>query len=189
MQVLVDIIADGVERIKKESIELIKSRSPYLDAETIESSKLVFEERVLLNCFHCSRYKVNWTCPPKIPDIDYRKLICEYDNVLLVYCKMPFRNKKMDIVRKNSTNLLHRALLEAEKFLWDNNYPLAISFIGGSCKLCDQGCDQHNCRQPTLARIPIEATGINVTKSLKNVGLTVTFPPNDYLYRVGLLVW
>jgi len=189
VQVLIDNIANSIERIKKESVELIKSKSPYLDVKAIEPSNLVFEERVLLNCFHCHRYRVNWTCPPKIPDIDYRKLILEYDNVLLVYCKMPFTKKKRDVIRRDSTNLLHRALLDAEKLLWDNNYPLAISFIGGSCKLCDQGCDEHSCRQPTVARIPIEATGINVAKSLENVGLTITFPPKDYLYRVGLLAW
>ena len=173
----------------KKLIELIKSKSPYLDAQTVDCSRLVFEERVLLNCFHCRRYNVNWTCPPRIPGIDYHKLILEYDNSLLVYCKMPVAEGKMDIVRLNSTNLLHRALLEAEKLLWDNNYSLAISFIGGSCKLCTQGCDPHSCRQPTLARIPIEATGVNVEKSLANEGISIVFPPKDFLYRVGLLLW
>ena len=175
--------------MKKRIIELIKNKSAYLDAKSIEPSGLVFEERVLLNCFHCQRYNVNWTCPPKIPGVDYRKLILEYDNVLLVYCKMPFTKKKMDIVRRDSTNLLHRALLEAEKLLWDNNYPLGISFIGGSCKLCAQGCDPDRCRQPSLARIPIEATGVNVAKSVESIGLKIDFPPEEYLYRVGLLVW
>ncbi len=175
--------------IKQKLIELIKSKSPYLDARPIEHSELVFEERVLLNCFHCLRFRVNWTCPPNIPDIDYRKVISEYENVLLAYCKVPFTEKNMDIIRRDSTNLLHRALLEAERFLWENNYPLAFCFIGGSCKLCAQGCDPKVCRQPTLARIPIEATGINVVKSVESEDLNIVFPPKDYLYRVGFLLW
>ena len=175
--------------MEKRLTELIKSTSPYLGAEVIELSEIVFEERVLLNCFHCPRYKVNWTCPPKIPDVDYKKIIQEYDNGLLAYCKMPFTKQKMEIVRRDSTNLLHRALLAAEKLLWDNNYPLAISFIGGSCKLCAQGCDPDRCRQPSLARIPIEATGVNVAKSVESIGLKIDFPPEEYLYRVGLLLW
>ena len=175
--------------MKKKLIELIKSKSPYLDAMTIDSSNLVFEERVHLNCFHCHRYKVNWTCPPRIPDIDYRKAILEYDNMLLVYCKMPFTKEKFDIVRRDSTNLLHRALLDAEKLLWENNYPLAVCFIGGSCKLCAQGCDPDRCRQPTLSRIPIEAAGINVVKSAESLGLKISFPPKDCIWRVGLLLW
>jgi predicted metal-binding protein len=138
--------------MKDKLIELIKSKSPYLDAETIDYSELVFEERVLLKCFHCSRYGVNWTCPPKLPDNNYQKIISECENLLLAYCKMPFTEKNMDIVRRDSTNLLHRALLAAEKVLWDSNYPLAISFIGGSCKLCDGGCDPQGCRQVQALR-------------------------------------
>lgn len=175
--------------MKEELIELIKSKSPYLDAQTIDYSELVFEERVLLKCFYCVRYGVNWTCPPKLPDRDYRKLISECDNLLLVYCKMTFTKENMDIVRRDSTNLLHRALLAAEKLLWDSNYPLAISFIGGSCKLCDGGCNPRGCRQPTLARIPLEAAGVNVIESIKNRDLKIVFPPEGYFYRVGLLGW
>lgn len=175
--------------MKDKLIELIKSKSSYLDAEMIDYSELVFEERVLLKCFHCARYGVNWTCPPKLPDKNYQKIISECNNLLLAYCKMPFTEKNMDIVRRDSTNLLHRALLAAEKVLWDSNYPLAISFIGGSCKLCDGGCDPHGCRQPTLARIPLEAAGINVAESLKDKDLNIVFPPKGYFYRVGLLGW
>lgn len=170
-------------------VELIKSQSQFLDAKAIDISNLFFEERVRLNCFHCGKYKLNWTCPPNAPERDYHKVFQEYDNAILVYCKMPFLKEKMDNVRRRSTNVLHRALLSAEKYLWDNNYPLAISFIGGSCKLCAQGCDPHGCRQPTLARIPIEATGINVGKSAESVGVEIKFPPSEYLYRVGLLLW
>jgi len=173
--------------MKESLIQLFQAE--YLGAKMIEPSDLVFEERVHLQCLSCPHYGVNWTCPPKIPDLDYRKLILEYDNALLVYCKMPFTKENFTIVRRKSTNLLHRTLLAAEKLLWENNYPLAISFIGGSCKLCTQGCDQRRCRQITLARIPLEATGINVVKSAEKVSLTINFPPKDYLYRVGLLGW
>jgi predicted metal-binding protein len=176
-------------RLRKKLIELVKAKSEYLDVVPIGTADLVFEERVLLNCFHCQRYKVNWTCPPHIPDLDYRKLICEYENALVVYCKMPLKKGKMAVLRRESTNILHRALLSAEKLLWENNYPLAVSFIGGSCKLCAEGCDPHGCRQPTLARIPVEAAGINVVKTLAGKGIDIVFPPNDYLYRVGLLLW
>ena len=40
----------------------------------ITFADLVFEERVLLNCFYCPKYNVNRTCPPKIPNFDYKKI-------------------------------------------------------------------------------------------------------------------
>ena len=174
--------------MKKKIIKLIRA-THFLDAKTIELTQIVFEKRVLLKCFQCTRYGINWSCPPKIPDMDYQKLISEYDDLVLAYCRMPFTKEQFEIVRRKSSTLLHRTLLDAEKLLWDNNYPLAISFIGGSCKLCSEGCDQLACRRPNLARIPIEAAGVNVVKSAENVGLSIIFPPENYLYRVGLLGW
>lgn len=161
----------------------------FLEVTEIKASQLAFEERVHLNCFHCIRYGVNWTCPPKIPQVDYQKLICEYENLLLVYCKMPLTADKFEVVRRTSTNTLHHALLAAEKLLWESNYPLAISFMGGSCKLCPEGCDELACRHPDKARIPLEGIGVNVVKSAENVGLNIVFPPVDYMFRVGLLGW
>lgn len=175
--------------MKQALMDLISSQSPSLDTKVIESSQLVFEQRVSLSCFHCERYGVNWTCPPKIPSLDYRRLFSEYDDALLVYCRSPFNKRNMSVVRRDSTNLVHRALLVAEKFLWDNDHPLAVGFIGGSCKLCNQGCAGDRCRQPTLARIPLEATGVNVVKTTQKVGVVITFPPKNYFYRVGLLFW
>ena len=46
---------------------------------------------------------------------------------------------------------------------------MAISFIGGSCKLCKNGCAKDKCNNPGMARIPLEATGVNVIKSLDNI--------------------
>jgi len=173
--------------MKERIIELVKSAGQ--DAQPIEYDQIVFEERVGLKCFSCPRYNVNWTCPPKIPSINYRKVISECDNLVLVYCKMPFNKEQFQSVRLKSTNTIHRTLLAAEKMLWENNYPLAVSFIGGSCKLCTNGCDPLACQQPSLARIPLEATGINVVETAKNVKVDIVFPPKDFLYRVGLIGW
>lgn len=175
--------------IVKHLMELVKSKSPHIGTSHIAYSDLVFEERVLLNCYHCRRYGVVWTCPPRIPDLDYKKVLMEFENLLLVYCKMPLGEKAMDFVRRESTNILHRTLLEAEKLLWEHDYSLAVSFVGGSCKLCAQGCDPQQCRQPHLARIPLEATGMNVVESAKKVGMEIVFPPKNYIWRVGLLGW
>ncbi len=170
-------------------IELARSRTQFMSATPITFSDLVFEGRVQLKCFHCKRYGVNWTCPPKIPDINYKSVLQEYGSLLLFWCKMPFNEETYEFIRRESTNLVHRTLLEAEKLLLENNNSLAISFIGGSCKLCAQGCGTDGCRQPQLARIPLEGIGVNVVKSVKKFGINITFPPKKLMYRVGLLGW
>jgi predicted metal-binding protein len=154
----------------------------------IKFDQIIFEERVKLKCFYCAKYNNNWKCPPNIPDIDYSNIIKEYDNLAIVYITINI-NDDFDQVRYESTNKLHRGLLMLEKELWNDNNSLALSFIGGSCKLCKDGCAKDKCRQPQLARIPLEATGMNVVDSLKNIGIDVRFPIEDSLSRYGMILW
>ncbi len=160
-----------------------------VQVKPISYTRLIFEERVSLKCFQCRNYNVKWTCPPKIPRLDYAKILSECQTILLVYNVNPFEKKNYEIVRRNSSNQLHHALLAAEQLILEANHPLAISFTGGSCKLCTEGCDPVACRQPDKARIPLEAVGINVVKSAQNVDLQLKFPPVGEFLRVGLLGW
>jgi predicted metal-binding protein len=151
---------------------------------------LEFEERVRLLCFHCMRYSTKWTCPPRIPDIDYKSILTqEYKNGLVVHCRMPFTNEDFAAIRSKSTNQVHKALLHLERVLLNNNIPMAISFIGGSCKLCKNECSLDKCRNPYDARIPLEALGVNVVSSLAKVGIHIEFPVVDTICRYGLLLW
>lgn len=173
-------IKDIEEKIKKtnEDISLYK----------IEYKDIVFEERVKLKCFYCKRYNNNWKCPPRIPDIDYKKVIDEYENIIVVVIRMEIKDN-YEQVRNESTNKLHRILLFLEQELFNENNSLAISFIGGSCKLCKNGCAEDKCRQPNLARIPVEATGINLIKTLRKQGVDIKFPVKNEIHRYGMLLW
>lgn len=56
-------------------------------------------------------------------------------------------------------------------------------------KLCKNGCAKDKCNNPGMARIPLEATGVNVIKSLANIGIKIEFPLIDKFYRFGLIAW
>lgn len=171
-------------------IEKLKSINSDITAQKIELKDIVFEERMKLLCFHCACYNSKFTCPPKIPEINYKKMIEEeYENALAVYCVFDVDKQTFPSIRKKSTNILHKALLKLEKILWDNNFPTAVSFIGGGCKLCKDGCGKEKCSNPYAARISMEATGINVVKTYKNIGVDIIFPPQNTLGRYGLIVW
>ncbi len=155
----------------------------------IETEKLIFEERVKMNCFYCAKYNTNWKCPPKIPELDYAKMFSEFDKAAFVYIRMPLHDSDYDTVRKNSSVQLHQAMLMCEKWLYQHNNSTALSFIGGSCKLCKNGCAPGHCANPYQARIPVEALGINVVKSAQQYGIEIRFPPTEYMMRIGLLLW
>lgn len=160
-----------------------------IQGKMIDSSKLIFEEKVKMNCFYCGKYNMSWKCPPKLPQIDGKKMLAEFDNAAFIWIKMQIVNDNFAVARNDSSVILHRALLECEKWLWKHNNSTALSFIGGSCKLCKNGCAPNRCANPYQSRSPVEALGINVVKSAELFGINIIFPPTEYMMRLGLLLW
>lgn len=170
-------------------ISWVNERGYNIKGLEIDATRLVFEERVKMNCFYCAKYNVSWKCPPKIPELDYVKMISEFEQAAFIYIQMDLKDEDFEIVRKNSSLQLHQAMLACEKWLYQHNNSTAISFIGGSCKLCKNGCTPGHCANPYQARIPLEALGVNVVKSAELYGIEIKFPPREYMMRIGLLLW
>lgn len=150
-------------------------------------TELIFDDRAILQCFNCKNFGVKKTCPPFVMKVDYEGMFKKYKKGLFVLVKF---DSSLDFAkaRLESTNKLHKILLKLEKeaFTQDNHF--TISFIGGSCKLCPQGCAEGSCRNPGMSRIPLESTGVDVVETLKKFGVELKFPATDCIYRVGLLL-
>ena len=181
------------EKAKKIFSDIIELKEKALEygadeAFTILPRDLLFDDRALLKCFNCSKYNSKWTCPPKCPMINYKELMMKYREGILVVVKMNFDENDFEKVRKESSNKLHKILLRIEKdgFNRENHYTL--SFIGGSCKLCNNECGKNKCKNPQAARVPLEATGVDIVKTLDKYGYKLKFPVRDQLCRVGLLL-
>ncbi len=183
------MINANINNIKQKLYKEINSNNNIKICE-IKTSDICFEERVKLKCFYCNNYNKKWTCPPKIPKVDYQKIIQEeYTHGLILCYTEPISEENFEIVRSRTTNKLHSILLKAEKFLYEENKVLVLSFIGGSCKLCKNGCNPERCNNPQLARISMEGAGINVIKTVEKVNFNVEFPIKHELSRYGLLLW
>lgn len=163
----------------------------YTDIQLMECNPhdAVFEERVKLSCFYCARYNVCWRCPPRIPQLDYPKIMNEFEHAALVWIDMPMTKETYSDVRSESSVRLHHAILDLEQELLRCHVSIYLSFIGGSCKLCKNGCGKERCNNPYLARIPLEATGINVVKTVEKYGIHVEFPATTHMMRIGMILW
>lgn len=173
--------------IEKKLNDVFKGRN--LTVQKIKVEDIIFEDKVKLSCFYCSKYNTRWTCPPKIPQLNYKELVKEFENALLIYTKMDFTKENYEEIRNQSSVIVHRAILEAEKIILESGESLFASFVGGSCKLCKNGCSSDKCRNPGLARIPMEATGINVVKTVEKYKIEIKFPVVDSLYRIGMILY
>ena len=177
------------DEINKKLFDYIKNKYPDFKAIEISPKELIFEENVKMNCFYCGKYNGNWKCPPNLPDIDFPRMMSEYKNGLFTWVECSFNENNYQEVRSESSIILHRMLLDLEKQLWNLDFSTAVSFIGGSCKLCKNGCGKERCNNPYMSRSPPEATGVNIVKSAAKYGINITFPPKDYIIRLGLLLW
>jgi len=172
--------------IKKKLVEF----DPSITGVFISPKQIDFEERFRLLCFHCKHYNINFTCPPKIPAVDYKNIITnEYKNGMLVFGKMEFNESNYSEIRTLSTIKIHKALLFLESVLFGENIAAPLSFIGGSCKLCKSGCPPDKCNNPYHARIPMEAAGINVVSTAQKAGVEIVFPVRSHIIRCGLILW
>lgn len=149
-------------------------------------SDLIFDDRAVFQCMNCKNYGHKRTCPPFKNNLNYQDMILKYKKGLLVLVKFD-SSVDFEKARTESTNKLHGILLKLEKDGFNQDNHFTTSFIGGSCKLCKQGCADV-CRNPQHSRIPLESTGVDVVETLKKFGVSLKFPATDAIYRVGLLV-
>ena len=180
------------KRLKEELLDFCKEIAPNANLVFMDPKEAVFEECVKMNCFYCGRYGRNWRCPPNLPNIDYPKMFSEYDEGMFVYYSfdvLDANREQYDSIRTESSVVLHKTLLKMEKWLYNHNRSTAISFGAGSCKLCKGGCGKERCNNPYESRSPLEATGVNIIKTVEKYGIKITFPTVNKLMRLGLIMW
>lgn len=178
------------EILKTEFLQFCKKVSSKAEFVFMNPKEAVFEECVKMNCFYCGKYGRNWRCPPNLPNLDYPKMFSEYDEGLFVSFVFDITNKEQfENIRAESSVILHKVLLQLEKWLYNHNSPTALSFGAGSCKLCKGGCGKEKCNNPYMSRSPLEATGMNVVKTAAKFGIKLNFPAEKELMRIGLVMW
>ncbi len=95
-------------------------------------------------------------------------------------------------------NNILRDKLEQEIFLFinehQNTYIEKLILWDGFCRLCfnekDKNCtydEGYPCRYPNKIRYSMEAVGIDVTQTVKNLNFNLEWPPHEFVYRFGLV--
>ena len=81
-----------------------------------------------------------------------------------------------DAWKKDKKEML-ASVVKLEKEAMQRGYSLAISFVSGSCQLCEK-CNTETgiCVHPEMARYSEDAVGVNVKKTAENAGINFVFP-------------
>ncbi len=174
------------------------------DAKIIPANKVVVEDRVVLKCkVGCNHYGKTLACPPYTPSAEeFRKIVSEYSYAMFMKFKSkaqadPEVYKKLTATEtdptvskevkekatkfwadwKDDKKKMLQSVVDLEKAAMNKGYSLAISFISGTCQLCEK-CNTETkiCVHPNLARWSEDAVGVNVRKTAGNAGIQVSFP-------------
>jgi len=67
-----------------------------------------------------------------------------------------------------------------------------LTLRGGTCRICTRKrigkcAFPDKCRFPHLVRYSMEAVGIDVTSTMRNIGIVLEWPPKKFVYQVGLI--
>jgi len=174
------------------------------DAKIIPANKVVVEDRVVLKCkVGCNHYGKTLACPPYTPSAEeFRKIVSEYSYAMFMKFKSkaqadPEVYKKLTVTEtdptvskevkekatkfwadwKDDKKKMLQSVVDLEKAAMNKGYSLAISFISGTCQLCEKcNIETQICVHPNLARWSEDAVGVNVRKTAGNAGIQVSFP-------------
>jgi len=153
--------------------------------------KLYMGIKVREYCKSCKRYGYKASCPPYIESVDYYKQLLpsfKYGTLVLKKFIIDDLAKWKELGRTSSLEI-HNKLIKMRAELL-NKGKFGVIFGAGSCKNCAK-C-KFPCRFPNKAVTPLEGTGVNIIKLIKNTAkIDLKYPVEKYgyFYRIGLILW
>ncbi|MEE9324447.1 MAG: DUF2284 domain-containing protein [Dehalococcoidia bacterium] len=184
-------------------------------AIAIKAEQVVVDERVTMKCKlpPCEWYGHNLMCPPHSPAAtEFREYLKRYHHGILFqvegvatddlkslvqvkdewYCRL-FRNNDFIQARRDTfTPLwfrLHGVSMKLEREAVKRGYYLSLGLVAGECRLCETCDTSLPCKRPYEARPSMEACGIDVVRTAKNVDWRISFPADaDKVLWTGLVL-
>ena len=132
---------------------------------------------------------------PHTPPVSaFKKMIREYKYALVMVFKSSMNPsllsdyEEMKKIWGRDKKKAFNISLDVERYAFNKGFPFAYLFRPGSCNICPK-CDMSKgCRHQLLLRYPLCAAGINIVKTLKKIGVSLSFPPKNPLLVSILLI-
>lgn len=159
------------------------------DAKIIAAEAVLIDERVRAKCAYpkCMFYGSSAHCPPHVMSLDEtRKVVDRFRYGIFTRLQVPIEEFSGPAVMRGSTarGLMktHQIVSGLESLAFYDGYYLALGFACGPCKHlfcrtedCSALTSGHTCRHPSMARLSMEAAGMDVFRMAARVGWDV-FP-------------
>ncbi len=179
------------------------------EAKIMDAKDIVVDKRVRLKCTIpiCSDYNRHMMCPPNLMPVDeFADIVSLYKKALIVQIEADVDSSdkssaplskelcnrlEMETKTNEWETKLHRLINKVEADAFKEGFYLAAGLIGGSCSLCQECVDPRSgkpCRHPFEARPSMEAMGVDVVRTCKNVGLPLHLSSDMRIRWTGLVL-
>ena len=179
------------------------------EAKIIDAKDIVVDERVRLKCMVpiCSDYNRHMMCPPNLMPVgEFAGIVGLYEKALIVQIEADedssdkssaSLSKELCSKLEKSTKTneweqkLHRLINKVEAHAFKEGFYFAAGLIGGSCRLCQECVDPQSgnpCRHAFEARPSMEAMGVDVVRTCKNIGLPLHLSSDMRVRWTGLVL-
>ncbi|MFC1833463.1 DUF2284 domain-containing protein [Thermodesulfobacteriota bacterium] len=138
-------------------------------AKLIAVEDIVMDRRSLLKCrFGCNRWGRFWTCQPNMGMSfqEFMQTLACYQTALVISTKDPKVSQEVTLAVEKHAMLELGAL-----------YAFALAL----CVACDECAYPDPCRYPHLARPSLDGLGVDVMKTVEQLGFRVEFDPGGSL--------
>ncbi|MFQ5872607.1 MAG: DUF2284 domain-containing protein [Dehalococcoidia bacterium] len=184
-------------------------------ATALRAEQVVVDERVTMKCRlpPCEWYGKSLMCPPYSPTaVEFREYLERYHHGVLFQVEVAVQEDLKSFVeakdetyarlfRKDafvqakqktftpSWMKLHGVAMGLEREAIKLGYYLSAGLVAGHCRLCEECDTSAPCKRPYEARPSLEACGIDVVATSKNVGWQLPFPADpDKVLLTGLVL-
>ena len=197
-------VDDKLDRLVRAAIDLGADEARIIDAKGI-----IVDKRVRLKCSVplCASFGRHPMCPPNVMSVEEFASIKElYEKALILQVEADYdsadktrgslNRETHDMIEQSTStrdwqNKLHKLVNQLEAIAFKEGFYLAAGLIGGDCGLCDE-CVRPNsgepCRRPFEARPSMEAMGIDVLRTCRDVGLPLSLSSKEKVRWTGIVL-
>jgi predicted metal-binding protein len=161
--------------------------------KVINPNQLIVTQKVRDYCIEnkCGKYNKNFMCPPYTGDINsFKERLKNYRKGIIIGVKDKILKDDRKEKAYESADKLHKIMLDAELMAKKLGFDNGTALIGGNCRICRVCAVElglKNCLYPEKARPSLEAMGIDVIETLRNIGITLEFRQDEVTW-IGLLL-
>lgn len=163
-------------------------------AELLLAKELTVDERVRMKCRlnACGQYRQNLLCPPNVLELNESlALLAQYSFAMIIQVTRAVPDGNYREVFDAQKREFNNIVIDLEKEAFRCGFMLAVGLAAGHCNLCAECAAKAGstvCRNPSLARPSMEALGMDVAKTCRQVGFPADFIEGEVTLTGMLLI-